>query len=231
MNTTKLKKYLKKIPILGAAIWFVKGKIFPNNWFVNSEDYWKKRYESGGNSGAGSYNKLAEFKAEIINAFVEKNNIQTVIELGCGDGNQLKYFRFPAYIGFDISDFILEKCRKQFANDKNKQFLNMSDISYQKSDLTLSLDVIYHLVEDDVYGDYMNKLFDLSDKYVIIYALDAHEWGDEVAHVKARKFTDWIKTNRPNFKLIQHIPNKYPFINEKQDSTSISDFYIYKKNS
>ena len=65
--------------------------------FKSSEDYWIKRYNLGGNSGAGSYDEFAEFKAEIINDFVGKNNVQGVIEYGCGDGNQLKYFEFKKY--------------------------------------------------------------------------------------------------------------------------------------
>lgn len=43
----------------------------------------------GGNSGAGSYNKIAAFKAEIVNAFVVSNGVQHVFELGFGDGQQL----------------------------------------------------------------------------------------------------------------------------------------------
>lgn len=41
----------------------------------NSKKYWNDRYLTVGNSGAGSYNKLAQFKADIINNFVEKNQI------------------------------------------------------------------------------------------------------------------------------------------------------------
>ncbi len=36
----------------------------------------------GKNSGAGSYNELAEFKANVLNDFVRENDIQTVIEYG-----------------------------------------------------------------------------------------------------------------------------------------------------
>jgi hypothetical protein len=61
-----------------------------NESFPGSAEYWKERYAAGGSSGAGSYNKLAEFKAEVINDFVVRNQVQTVIEYGCGDGNQLE---------------------------------------------------------------------------------------------------------------------------------------------
>lgn len=40
--------------------------------FKNSESYWIERYDKGGNSGAGSYDNYAEFKADIINDFVKK---------------------------------------------------------------------------------------------------------------------------------------------------------------
>src|SRR5437899_4317923 len=55
------------------------------------------------NSGLGSYDKLAEFKAEVLNGFVKENTIKSVIEYGCGDGNQLKFAEYPSYLGFDVS--------------------------------------------------------------------------------------------------------------------------------
>ena len=42
----------------------------------NSGEYWENRYKANGNSGAGSYNRLAEFKAEVINGFVKENNME-----------------------------------------------------------------------------------------------------------------------------------------------------------
>lgn len=91
-------------------------------YFTTSRQYWEERYKKGGNSGAGSYNRLAEFKAEVINKFVKENNVSSVIEFGCGDGNQLKYFDIPSYIGCDISPTVIEHCAKMFQNDKSKTF-------------------------------------------------------------------------------------------------------------
>ena len=47
----------------------------PNYNLFSSKDYWEKRYAEGGNSGYGSYNNLAKFKAEVINNFIIKNKI------------------------------------------------------------------------------------------------------------------------------------------------------------
>jgi len=37
-----------------------------------SSDYWEKRYLNGGNSGNGSYGRLAHFKAQCINSFISQ---------------------------------------------------------------------------------------------------------------------------------------------------------------
>lgn len=229
-NIKFVKELIKAIPLIGSLAISIRNKILPSYRFTNSQDYWINRYKNGGNSGAGSYNNLAEFKAAIINEFVSRRKVKTVIELGCGDGNQLEYFNFPSYIGFDVSDLILNKCRLKFNQDGNKQFLLMNEISDQTGDLLLSLDVIYHLIEDKVYHNYMNHLFNLSNKFVIIYAIDEKDDSRNYApHVKPRKFTDWIYKNKEEFKLIKHIPNKYPFAKNREKTTSFSDFYIYEK--
>ena len=203
-------------------IWTIKKiykKLFRLN--LNSEDYWVRRYDSGGDSGAGSHGKLAEFKAEIINDFVRKHNIETVIEFGCGDGNQLKLAEYPHYIGFDVSLKAIELCRGIFLLHKSKSFWLIGEHDYETAHLTLSLDVIYHLLEDEVYYTHMERLFSSSEKFVIIYSSDYEEELD--AYIKRRKFTDWIDRNKPEWKLRQHIPNKYP-----RDSRS--SFYIYRRD-
>ncbi len=223
-----MKQFIKRIPLIGAFAVFVKKLLFPQSIFTTSEEYWIQRYRSGGNSGAGSYNNLAEFKGEVINEFVSKNKIETVIELGCGDGNQLEYFKIPSYIGTDISPFVLSKCRERFKGDEHKQFLLLNEISDQRADLLLSLDVIYHLIEDEVYHSYLNQLFDRAISYVIIYSFD-EDSDDFAPHIRTRKFTKWIEENIADFQLIKHIPNKYPSEKDKEKTTSFSDFYFYAR--
>ena len=81
--------------------------------YINSSrDYWENRYKKGGNSGAGSYNNLAAFKAKVINNFVTENNINTVLELGSGDCNQLSYANYKNYFGYDFSKTAIDICKK-----------------------------------------------------------------------------------------------------------------------
>jgi hypothetical protein len=60
--------------------------------FPGSGSFWENRYRTGGTSGSGSYGRLAEFKAEILNEFVRERGVSSIIEFGCGDGAQLSDF-------------------------------------------------------------------------------------------------------------------------------------------
>jgi 2-polyprenyl-3-methyl-5-hydroxy-6-metoxy-1,4-benzoquinol methylase len=81
----------------------------------------------------------------IINNFIEVNKIDSVIDFGCGDGNQLKYIKIKKYLGIDISQKSIEICKTKFRKDKTKIFKILENYEHEKSDLVLSLDVIYHL--------------------------------------------------------------------------------------
>ena len=197
----------------------------------NSKNYWENRYKQGGNSGSGSYNNLALFKADIINDFIQKNNINTIIDYGVGDGNQLKLIntKNKIYTGIDVSETVISKCKNIFLEDKTKSFIHVDNInSNLKSDLVLSCDVLFHLIEDEIYEEYMKKLFNMSKKYVIIFA--KNEDINHTQHVKFRKFSNYIEQNLSKWNLIEYIPNKYPQlkIGQNNDNTSPSDFYIYK---
>lgn len=198
----------------------------------NSKKFWNERYLNGGNSGSGSYNHLANFKANIINQFIKNNSIKSIIDYGVGDGNQLKLINTEnlVYTGIDVSPYIISKCQKLFKHDKSKKFIHTDKISdHLKADLVLSCDVIYHLIEDNIYDQYMRHLFSMSEKYVIIYA--KNEDINHTQHVKFRKFSEFIKSIFPTWQLIKYIPNKYPqlILGKSNDKTSPSDFYIYEK--
>ena len=227
-----IKEKIKKIPVPGNALRQVYRKIKGNRSkpqsFTGSSEYWENRYASGGNSGVGSYNKFAEFKAEILNTFIIKNNLNSVIEFGCGDGNQLLLANYPAYIGLDVSHTVIDSCKVRFLTDTSKTFKLMAEYGGETADLSLSLDVIYHLVEDEIFENYMRMLFKSADRYVIIYASDSEEnKGYEGTHVRHRKFTKWIKENMSNCKLIEHIANKYPYEGDYRTG-SFADFYVYE---
>lgn len=198
--------------------------------FESSARYWEARYQNGGNSGAGSYGKLAEYKASFINDFISTQHIHSVIEWGCGDGNQLSLLKIPYYVGVDVSNTALTKCKKIFADDKSKQFLAKQEVPRGVSaELALSLDVIFHLVEDSVFKNYLSYLFASASKFVIIYSSNTADLSDTAKHVRHRRFTDYIERERADFELVSQNANPFPWSEEHPLTTSFSDFYVYRR--
>ena len=226
-----IRKVMRKIPVVGPYFRRVYRKwVSPRKPFQGSEVYWDERYEAGRNSGAGSYSHLADFKAEILNAFVLEHGVSSVIEYGCGDGNQLGLAKYPSYTGFDVSPKAISICAEIFSGDETKTFKLMAEYGGESAELTLSLDVIYHLVEDEVFAAYMNRLFDSSTKFVAIYSSDyADGFSGTASHVRHRHFSQLVAANKVGWELIKHIPNRYP-LNRDTGGGSFSDFYIYAKS-
>ncbi len=223
-----MRETIKKIPVIGPFVRKIYRTVKPVKPFSNSTFYWEDRYESGGSSGPGSYNKLARFKSEIINDFIKEHNIQSVIDHGCGDGRQLKLAKYKSYIGLDVSSKAVSLCRKKFRKDGSKVFKTYDEYNDETAELALSLDVIFHLVEEDVYNSYMKILFNSSERFVIIYS--SNKDSEQNRHEKHRKFTTYVEKNFLDWELIQHVPNKYPYTGDISKSSS-SDFFIYKKSS
>lgn len=197
--------------------------------FPGSAGYWARRYATGGTSGEGSYGELAAFKAEILNEFVAANNLASVIEFGCGDGNQLALAKYPRYAGFDVSPHAVSLCQKRFAGDPSKIFGLVDDYRGEQADVGLSLDVIYHLVEDAVFEEYMRRLFSASLRHVIVYASNFQSPEGTAPHVRHRIFTDWVAAHEPGFTLAKIVPNRYP-IGLRSRETSFAHFFFFDRN-
>ena len=191
---------------------------------MSTKDIWTSRYLSGGNSGSGSYNELYLFKRDVINQLITDYQIESMIDFGCGDGNQIKEFNIKDYIGLDIASSSIKICKEKYQHDSHKKFYVYDDPSIQslqlQADLTISLDVLYHILEDDIFMDYLKKLFTSSSKYVLIYSNNYN--GHIEGHMHTRKFTDYVENFFPNWSLAKKIDQKYP-------QKSSADFYFYCK--
>jgi SAM-dependent methyltransferase len=188
--------------------------------------YWDARYRAGATSGAGSYGRLASYKAAVINGVIEANDIAHVADFGCGDGHLLSLLRPRAYTGLDVSDTALARCAERFPAHRFLPFARVSEL--RPADLCLSIDVIFHLVEDDVFIAYMQALFRQAARLVLIYASNVDR-GWPSAHVRHRRFSDYVAKHFPAWRLRAHAPNPYPFDPARVDDTSFSDFFLYAR--
>lgn len=226
-----LKRAIANMPVIGPLARKAYAALRPEEAFVNSARYWDDRYASGRDSGAGSYSRLAEFKASVLNKFVRDNHVEDVIEFGCGDGAQLQLAKYPRYTGVDISPQAIARCEQRFAGDATKQFFAASALPPGLgADLGLSLDVVYHLVEDEVFDRYMRQLFDSSRRFAIVYSSNEEHPGS-APHVRHREFTRWVEKNAPEWRLTEIVKNKYPFDPDYPHKTSFADFYVFRKQA
>ena len=195
--------------------------------FTGSASYWERNYTQGGTSGDGSYGALAAAKAEFLNTFVRDHCLRSVTEFGCGDGHQLSLADYPRYVGLDVSRTAIRLCKRQFFDDPTKSFFLYDGTCFVDqaglfaADLAISLDVIYHLIEDLVYESHMAHLFAAGQRYVVVYATNVTMSG-AAPHVRHRQFSSWVKSNYPQWRLVQVVrgPNSEP---------GRADFFIYER--
>lgn len=195
--------------------------------FLGTVDYWEQRYRDHGTSGMGSYGVFARVKARFINEYIRANGIRSVIDFGAGDGNQLRLLQIPQYIGLDTSQTAIERLRQQFAGDQTKQFVLQNgeaafDDPRWRAELGLSLDVIYHVVEDEIYERYMRDLFRCARSHVIIYSSNREPRWRFSEHVRDRRFSEFVDRHFPEWRLEQTSRNPL-------GPLSRSDFYVYRR--
>ena len=164
-----------------------------------------------------------------MNEFVQTHRIDTVLELGCGDGRQLGLMNFSKYTGLDVSPLAVDRCRSMHGTDDGKTFdllPEVRDLSTRAA-LTLSLDVIYHLVEDEIFELHPDRLFGASDRYVAIFLSN---FGRVVAaHVRHREFLPGVLRRFPDFKLIESPADPYPLEHFGREGAHASSFVFERQ--
>ncbi|MBL7804175.1 MAG: class I SAM-dependent methyltransferase [Saprospiraceae bacterium] len=187
--------------------------------------YWSARYARGGHSGSGSAGEVAAYKAAFLNRFVREHNIQTVAELGCGDGRQLALADYPSYLGFDIAPEAVELCRQRFSGNPARHFAVYDPADFEparhRAELALSLEVIFHLTEQDLYERHIRDLFALASRWVVIFSADK-DAATPFPHFVLRRFTPDVGRWAPDWRLREQAPNPFP-------GRSVSQFFVFEK--
>jgi len=230
-----MKEALKKFPpmaLVSSFFWRIRNARKESV----SRGFWEARYAEGGTSGPGSYGQLADFKATTINEIVSIYSVDSIIDFGCGDGNQLRNINQVSYLGFDVSSDAVNRCQAMYSEDASKQFMAIEAYRGQRATMAMSLDVIFHLVEDVVFEEYMRRLFGAADQLVLVYSSNFEQFCfnpfAKPSHVRHRKFTHWIENHAPEWSEIKVIENPYKLHEGVTPKThSVADFYLFAHSS
>ena len=194
---------------------------------LSSQEYWETRYASGGHSGSGSSGENGVFKADFVNGFVREHKVVSVVEYGCGDGQQLGLADYPQYTGMDVSATAIRLCEQRFKRDPTKDFHLLPLPWPVSADLVLSLDVIYHLTEQEVFVQHLHDVFGSALKWVILYTTDLdyiYSINPELPadHVRHWPVQDYVAKAFPAWKLCNTVMNPKPELGG-------TDFYVYSR--
>ena len=126
----------------------------------------------------------------------------------------------------DVSPTALARCA---ARHPGHRFVTPEGLRLlPPAELTISLDVLYHLTEDEVFLDTIRALFTWATRFVVIYASNVDSaWP--VPHVRHRRFTDHVAATEPAWRLLAHLPNPWPYDPAQPNETSFADFFIYAR--
>lgn len=182
---------------------------------IDYKAFWNNRYLQWWHSWAGSYNENGIFKADFINNFIKENNIIDVIEFWCWDWSNLALYKAKHYLWLDVSEKAIEICKEKFKNDFKKEFeVYDPNKDYWKYDLSLSLDVTYHILDRKEWEDYINQVIN-AWKFAIFYSFPKPNW--HAPHINDFAFEEYLKSITEYEKIDLIPPN------------SQSRFFIIKK--
>ena len=176
--------------------------------------YWKNRHRRGRGHwesvGRGSVGKLARYKAGLVNELVQEVDAVRIVDLGCGDGRQADRFHVPEYVGLEVSEHAVAEARKRLAKHPNRtaHVWEPSDLLPETGCIALSMDVVFHLVDDELHDAYMRALFQAGTKAVAIYSTDYE--GEPQGHMRHRNVSRWVEENIQGWKRTQAVPPPWP---------------------
>lgn len=187
---------------------------------MRSIEIWKKRPNF---SGTGSRGKLAQFKADFVNKFITENKIESIIDFGCGDLENARLLKVKKYLGIDIVEHAHPS---SVLSDTFETVVSRFDLfeSTEKADLSLCMDVLYHILEDEreYLKNTLDKIIESTKKYFIIYAQDSYQ-SDEILNYRNHLFNcPWRQIlETKNVRLIDE--------QKKCQPESSARFFVYEK--
>lgn len=202
----------------------------------STKQYWDERYFNGGNSGEGSYGRFASLKADFVNDVIQQLSCESILDLGCGDGNNSTLFSRVSYTGVDISDNAIAICRSRFGSDFRRfQSLEALKGSSDTFDLTLSLEVAMHILEEELFLEHLFLLFSRAKKAVIMMTpIIPHLEGlKQLKHEKSRHMLPYFSPFLGDFNLVKIvITHRQGYLQRAAGEIDLcsSDLLLFTKN-
>tara|TARA_B100000965_G_scaffold401697_1_gene426128 strand:+ start:905 stop:1567 length:663 start_codon:yes stop_codon:yes gene_type:complete len=188
-------------------------KYMPSKEYLENLEHYKKMHNEGFNLTNGEKRKAKDaydghstlIFAKLINSIIQKNEIKTMLDYGCGKGFfysnpsnmhglEIKSLRDYWQIDIDLYDPCYEK--NSYINESNKY------------DLVISIDVLEHIPSQDIEW-VLERIISKAKKYVFInlacYPAVALLPNGKNAHVSVHDHEWWHKKISKIKNIYQHV--------------------------
>jgi len=146
--------------------------------------YWEDRYREKLGSGEGSRGDLLDFKAKFLNGIFADFGVESVFDFGCGDGYLANLLTCRRYFGVDISAEAVKQCRELvkkpdfvFEQGRFEDYKScgiekkLTERWGAKADAMLCIDVLYHIMDEELATHVLTVMFGSKPKVVVLYTI------------------------------------------------------------
>jgi 2-polyprenyl-3-methyl-5-hydroxy-6-metoxy-1,4-benzoquinol methylase len=130
-------------------------------------NYWEDRYQQGGVSGEGSVGKERDWKWNVIDKYIP--NVESVVDVGCGDLSFWLGRKCKDYIGIDVSETILEKNKSSHPEWRFRLASSDKFIEGIQKECVFCFDVLFHIMTEDSFVKTLHNICRYSSKYILIH--------------------------------------------------------------
>jgi SAM-dependent methyltransferase len=147
---------------VNASIATVWHDAFPNRTF------WEWRYKTNPSlgSGVGSRSEPLKAKRRLLRRVVARVRPESVLDVGCGDGEATRGLRLRRYIGLDVSEEAVRLARTT-RPDGEFHVTTIRD-SPETAELTICLDVLIHQADPQEYRQTVKALLEATSRVLLV---------------------------------------------------------------
>lgn len=162
----------------------------PGQLAFDNQAFWNHRYltdmELG--SGVGSRGPVAVQKRALIQGLIDRLDIRTIIDVGCGDIEIVQQLDYDGdYLGVDIAEAIVERNRRLMPawRFEHGDFVSLASVSDVSADLVMCFDVLIHQHEAAYYEAFVSALVRSAGKAGVVAAYEARPTGEFASDITA----------------------------------------------
>lgn len=175
---------------------------------TDDANYWRARYSAGGSSGTGSEGQNLAFKGNFVSTFIRENQVDTVLDVGCGQGAIIPFLSNVEYLGVDFAEPAVRYCVARWGETEKRKFRHVHRVQSlsTSSDAVLLLEVLMHVTDDEEYRTLLETCFSLAKRFVIIQSPLIADLGRKEKRPPHEKYRDLLVSlipYYPNFEVLQ----------------------------